>query len=403
MAIIHYSVGYYFKTALTQLAPKFNFFICHYSTFDFNRTRQVFYNRRKKMRCYLSNGIKARQFKEDDFSVTKWVSSDGMESYSFTGDEIFYEIDDLCVNLYDRLAEAIFDLEEYRRNLSFEPIWLRESGIDSEVVISKEKYEKYLQVTLYERNVGEDEILKFISETAKPFQPISRYIYLYDLQVLLGYIQNNIISIRQSVADFYIALAEYSVLIRDIEDTDEHCFFGSGQTSVKVFKALNSIIITIVSTFDLISKLTNEVQQIPQNFESRILKLKSGKIIFNYGQNDRIVMNLDTKNTIFEQSRIIKMVVELRNELIHNSTWQSVNKIYVRYKDREIIEKFILIPDIDENGQIIRSGSRNHFFSQENKINEMLPQILDEIMLRILQTLYNINVEIQNSSKETGN
>ena len=113
MAIIHYSVGYYFKTALTQLAPKFNFFICHYSTFDFNRTRRVFYNGRKKMRCYLSNGIKARQFKEDDFSVTKWVSSDGMESYSFTGDEIFYEIDDLCVNLYDRLAEAIFDLEEY--------------------------------------------------------------------------------------------------------------------------------------------------------------------------------------------------------------------------------------------------------------------------------------------------
>ena len=99
---------------------------------------------------------------------------------------------------------------------------------------------------------------------------------------------------------------------------------------------------------------------------------------------------MNIAGTIFETNKNIKLVNELRNELIHNSSWQSINKLYVHYKQNEIVEKYILIPDFDECGTIIRSGNRNHFFSQENKINEMLPEMLEDILKRIHKTLCNI-------------
>ena len=348
---------------------------------------------------YSATGVRLDDIQDEDFYISIWKTEDGMDSYFFTGDGIFYDLDNLCVNLYDLLTATIFDVNDYYARLPIEPQWFRGSGIDSELEVTKECYEQYLQAIMYGQNDdGKDnniECGQTIANLAAPFQPISRYLYLYELHALVGYIQNNIISVQQSIADFYILLAEYKDLgWRLLDDDGEHCFLGAGGSCVRIFNALNAIIITINSIFDLIAKLSFETQNMPEHFENKVVKMKCNKIIFNYGRNDKCTGKLDIKNTIFEQSKNIKMVVELRNELIHNSSWQDVNKVYVRYKNAIRVEKFILIPDFTEDGQLIRSGNRNHFFSQENKINLMLPQIISEIMNRIYVTLEKIGLEL---------
>jgi hypothetical protein len=353
---------------------------------------------------YSQKGIRINGFVEDTFCIAKHENLNGIDTNSFTGDEIFYEIDNTCVKLYDALTKTIFDINQYYALRPLEPIWYSECGIDSESGSSKDFFDRCVQASVNEIEQT-DEIGKILASSSSIFHPVSRYIYLYDLHALLGYIQNNIISIKQNVEDFYILLGEYTdVNMPYIDTAEDNYYFTSGGKCVKLFNSLSAIIITMNSVFDLISKLTFEVGNIPDSFGNKVHKFKCNNTTFVYGRNDRIFGDMNIEGTIFETDKNIKLVTELRNELIHNSSWQSINKLYVHYKQNEIVEKYILIPDFDETGTIIRSGNRNHFFAQENRINEMLPEILEDIMKRIHKTLCNImsNVDKRDKSVNIG-
>ena len=347
---------------------------------------------------YSEKGIPINIPIDESFYITKYNNSNGVSSCTFKGDSIFYEIDDICVGLYDTVLKCIFDEVLYYQYSPLEPLWYRQSGIDSESVISKTFYEQYVQEAL-NGNFNLDGISQTMDLILQKLKPVSRYIYLYDLHALIGYVQNSVISIMQNVKDFYTMLAEYEdmnidVWRKEIENDlsrfDEKYYFASGGECVKIFNSLSGIVISLCSTFDLLSKLTYEVEHLPQNFGNKLEKFKCNNIIFTYERNNRVFGTMDITDTIFETNKNIKLISDLRNELIHNSSWQNVNKIYFHYNQNKLIEKFILIPDFDSEGNIVRSGNRNHFFSQENKINELLPKILDDIMLRIYNTLRKI-------------
>ena len=64
-------------------------------------------------------------------------------------------------------------------------------------------------------------------------------------------------------------------------------------------------------------------------------------------------------------------------------------KAYERIENGVAVEKFLLFPDMTA-GRFDRFGNRNLFFSREDKINERLPEILEEFQARLQVTLESI-------------
>ena len=86
----------------------------------------------------------------------------------------------------------------------------------------------------------------------------------------------------------------------------------------------------------------------------------------------------------------ISILLSMRNEIIHNSSWDQMQTVYVNVKNGVIRERYILFPDITAEGTLDKCYNRNHFFSQGNKFNEMLPDLYFTWIKKIIKTLERI-------------
>ena len=75
--------------------------------------------------------------------------------------------------------------------------------------------------------------------------------------------------------------------------------------------------------------------------------------------------------TIFEDCDVIKMIESLRNEAVHNGSWEDNPKVYVKFGGGKIIERYMLFPDFEE-GRLVNFKNRKHFFSRGTKVNDVL-------------------------------
>ncbi|ACB85165.1 hypothetical protein [Natranaerobius thermophilus] len=121
--------------------------------------------------------------------------------------------------------------------------------------------------------------------------------------------------------------------------------------------------------------------------------LKSKNIL--YGDKKKI-KNVEITNTVFQKCEQIKMVINLRNEIIHNCLWEPFQKIYYNISNCEIIERFLLQPDLTE-GTLDSYKNRKRFFYEEKKINEELPNLYLYLLTKILNTINNLNDLYQTS------
>ena len=88
---------------------------------------------------------------------------------------------------------------------------------------------------------------------------------------------------------------------------------------------------------------------------------------------------------MFEKCKLIDTIEALRNEVVHNGSWELNPKVFLVFKEGEIVERFFLFPDI-EQGHLATVKNRRHFFSSNNKVNNILPKIHMEFMNRVINT-----------------
>jgi len=95
------------------------------------------------------------------------------------------------------------------------------------------------------------------------------------------------------------------------------------------------------------------------------------------------------QGSIYDMSESMRMIMYLRNEIVHNASIDSVPKVYQIIKDKKIIEKFILLPDFDD-GIVCTFKNRKRFFNNDTKLNEILPQLIEEFWTRLKYTISEI-------------
>lgn len=335
---------------------------------------------------YLSNGLCTQEYPHTDvFFVQESIYSDEHHQYAFAGDEIIYDIcDELCIELYKLFQNKIIS-NMTKLDLRFLPTYIAEAGINAESSLSQQEFERLVDGTvLYnslrnytsKTNDGDNQLFDRIKRLKNPF------LYLYDCQHLVSTLQDLLIHSENDFVLFY----KYLSKIQPLSLEDMNGFMSGPDVSLAIDLA-QSVFVKIASALDIISKIAYELSHI-RDTTNTYPKMASSKILYKTSLD---IDKVEKNGTIFDvNNKAIRYLLAIRNEVIHNGSWDEPLKVYLFVKDHKVCERCIYLPDETAEGSLATYKNRKHFFSKGNKLNERLPELYTSWLKTIHRTLQNI-------------
>lgn len=286
------------------------------------------------------------------------------DKYIYPGDKLKYELDSELVSLYDKFRDLFFEnTKSYYAELAFMPIFIQDAGQSSECSWTGELFSKVLQ-----------------EERIRALPNIYRHLYLVDCQFLVGTIQNLLSGMEAAFVSYYTQINEIG---NDIEPSSEDAtMYQMSQAVGGISALLENYFIKAYSILDMLCKIAYEFQFSQKDFSS-YKKLKSADVL--WGARKNLTLN-NTLGTVFEKCDLISTIESLRNEVVHNGSWELNPKVFIAFERGLIRERYMLFPDILQ-GHLATVKNRRHFFGDGTKVNEILPQIHTNYRLRILNTV----------------
>jgi len=336
---------------------------------------------------YLQNGIAVDTLPEgyNKFYVAEDLESHSAHSrYFFPGDDIQYELDNLCVRLYDVFQDAVFpSRDDFYKDYGIQPQWISRAGLDSDFDMPKDELITCFSTPLHEKmaafGVKDAKCLKIYKEIdAKKY----KYAYTADCQSLVNTLQELIMGCHSSLVGFYKHLCSLH------EDPQmDGTYYACGPESHMVFSFLYNFIIQSYSAFDILTKITYELEHL-KSCDASYAKLASSGILYGYRNH----LKLDVVGTVFERCRTTAIIENLRDELVHNATWEMNPKIFIVTDCGLITSRHIFFPDLTVEGTLASYKNRKRFFSEGNKVNDELPGLYFDIMQRIFTTIDKLRI-----------
>lgn len=288
--------------------------------------------------------------------------------YDSIGIQIYNALENLNileVKLHDVIRKNVFKGIDYYSIVGLAPIWVRNAGHSQEGCLSKENFETLVQANNNELT--------------------HRLLYYYDCDMLMSSFQNRTSVLIRLIDKIYEILTPN--LSRDIQEYED-VVFGIDTQSIDAYTYLNSLFITLASSFDLITKVAYELQEMPNVNFSSYPNMKSANI--TYGKRKWLGDNLTVENTLFakEEAVCIRTIESFRDEIIHNG---SLDFYYALYRGliNDHIEQWIFFPDLNESGTLKNIKARKKFYPDSTRtFNVMLPPLLLEVVGCLEKTLH---------------
>lgn len=334
---------------------------------------QVAHNLKKKQ-FYNTNGIPSLK-PEQDF----WITNNEVD-FVININDITEDIDMNCIMLQHEIGNIIFDgIEKLYSKQAGMPMWVPFAGIDGDLKVTKEQFETLIN------NSGES-------------KELNKLLYYYDVSNLIGTFQNSVQETRTLFCQFYEELNTKSFMLTSRPIESNGVMFASGRLVTSLFSKVNHLFISLYSQLDFLAKITYEVENLQSNFDT-YPKLKSAKILFGDSKKTKLH---ELENTVFEKSvKNIKLIQTLRNEIVHNASLENISKVFQHFKNNKMIEKFIFLPDFDDDGIIKTFKSRKRFFGMDIKLNLILPELIFDLWERQLETINELKKTVGNNVYKT--
>lgn len=298
--------------------------------------------------------------KSNSFCITKLD-----DDYFFDNDGLVYEISNLLIDVLDTIQDKFFpDIQKYHEMKEKLPLWIDSLGIDPETRLSRDDFNTFINKS---HNENYNKILLFS-----------------DIETFVSNIQDRLCETKMLFISFFEELSLLQVSKESLNIFSNTVFFKSGPDTLKVYSLLENFFIKLYSLLDLFSKLKKEKESIYNNF-STYPHLKSKDYLYG---NEKGFSN--NKDTIYEKNKNINLLIELRHSLIHDGTLAYKNFIYFVVNDKsEISKKFL--PMIDHSdGKIHSLKFRKRFYSNNDTLNQFLPEFYIDILQRLLKTVIKI-------------
>ena len=323
------------------------------------------------MKTYFQNGTveDIPYFCEDNkkFSIQE-LDGASPDKYVYAGDNLKFDLDIVLVYLYDKFRDLYFpDTEKYYAEVRSLPIFVQEVGQNSDCSWTADLFNKVLQ-----------------TESLWKFPNIFKHLYLVDVQFWVGTIQNLLNWMESAFINYYVGITK--VQVDTIPASNDATMVIMSPSISSISGLLETYFIKAYSILDMLSKIAYELQS-PQADFSTYKKMKCADVL--WGARKRLTIN-NTSGTVFEKCDLISIIEALRNEVVHNGSWELHPKLFVRYVDRNIAERYMLFPDITQ-GRLATVKNRRHFFGQGIKVNEVLFKIHKEYQTRIFNTVKLLN------------
>lgn len=310
-------------------------------------------------RFYTIKGI-ATEFPPDNQFYIEMMDQK-LHTYYYEGDSRLSEIDRILAELYDLMMMYMFaDADKYYEIIGSLPLADQIAGYDSDCQMDVEQFEALLK--------------RIRGKTI-----IERDVMLVDTQFLIGSIQNLLQAMHFDFINYFISLSEVDA--RQTKDGDYCC---AGYVCSQPFSFLTSYITRAYSVMDILTKLAFEFDN-DLGAYTGITKLRSRNKLFGHRKYLSIY---GQAGTVFENSNnnCIGIIESLRNELVHNGSWELTQKIFIRIKNGEVLDRYICWPQSQE-GHLTTIVNRKRFFSEERTANEILVQIHSEYLERLFITV----------------
>ena len=303
----------------------------------------------------------------DEFGIQELDGERVTDKFAYQGDSIKYELDSALAELYDLFRDLLFeDVCKYYTEVPLLPIWVQEAGQSSDIAISSYEF------------------TELIDKSKVP--NLLKHLYLVDCQFLIGTIQNLLCAMETAFIDYYQLIASFPLTehCRSLTDQDGTIMNISAH-SKQASSAVETYFTKAYSILDIMCKICYEIQNLRTEFIG-YQKIKSADIL--WGSRKKLCIN-GAVGTVFEKCELISNIEAIRNEIVHNGTWELNPRIFIRFKNGEEAERFMLYPDM-EQGHLATVKNRRHFFSFGRRINDVLPIIHLEFKQRLLVTINSI-------------
>ena len=272
------------------------------------------------------------------------------------------------IELYDSIGAFLFQDIHFEKVISNMPKWVCDEGISPEGGCSKEFYERFRK---------------------KANHPVfSKFIYYYDLWSLVAAIQDRISAVMLYMQEFY-KLVPCKMNYKPEQYTSGTRCGGVRETQAHVL--LNSIFVSYASIFDLLSKIEVEQFMFDQydftNYKD--MHCKKEKAIYKPNIKN-IDPSLKQNGLLFTDPEVVRKFETFRNEYVHNGPRDLRSSVYYTAVDGDPADVIIFSPDMVD-GHFVTSGSRNKFYSQNNRINAQLPDMIKDATLILMRTVEQIS------------
>lgn len=214
---------------------------------------------------------------------------------------------------------------------------------------------------------------------------IERDIMLVDTQFLIGSIQNLLQVMHFDFINYFVSLSKI-----DARQTEDGNYCYTGYACSQPFSFLTSYITRAYSVMDVLTKLAFEFDSDPGTYTG-ITKLSSRNKLFGHRKHLSIYGHTGTL-FVNSNNNCIGIIESLRNELVHNGSWELTQKIFIRIKNGEVLDRYICWPQSQE-GHLTTIVNRKRFFSGERTANEILVQIHSEYLERLFNTVSLMKIE----------
>ena len=284
------------------------------------------------------------------------------------------------ISLYDYIEKMIFPYVDLDVLRGITLLWMADAGRSAESCMTKETFEKFVR-SLEDTND----------------QNVIKILYWYDLEALLNALQDRLSSTIWMLEEFY-SILPYVPKQEEMQISKATMY--SNRDSMNCYTAANTIFINLASAFDILAKLSYELEHFSEYDFSRYPKLKSKDILYN--KNLQISPILKQRGMLFSEPAIVRKIETLRSEYVHNGPWDRMPKIYYPLDDDEMpLPAFMLLPDMNEDGTFISVKNRNKFYSQEKKLNTELIPILNDTMEIINNTITGMKTVAYNQTDKS--
>lgn len=268
----------------------------------------------------------------DKLSQTILTSQDFTKDFTYNNPlglqiyEMMSNLNSLEVELHEVITRNVFKDIDYYSMVELVPIWIRNGGHSQEGCCSKEEFESLVEA-------NDNEITH-------------KLLYYHDCEMLMSSFQNRTSVLDRLINRIFEILTPN--LSRHIKDYDE-VVFGIGIQGVDVYTYLNSLIITLASSFDILTKIAYELQEMHKVDFSSYPNMKSANI--TYGKRKWLNSNLKVGGTLFatKEEVCIRTIESLRDEIIHNGSLDFNYSVYHGLINNKI-EQWIFYPDMNESG-----------------------------------------------------